>query len=219
MAVGGAEPFRDSAHSGLVRRPQGELGLLPYVPMRLLSVLACAALSACSTPPRSTPHQFSVLLGARTLDNDDIWAPVEDEMVAGMEYSLVGQSGFGLELGGLASGRFDVRVSDDVRATGAVAEVYLGLRREFVLGGWRPYLGGGGVLLAAGIDNDSGGLIADDEDASAAVYLHGGLLYKVAPSLSLGVDVRLVTGSSLEFEGIEGDADYAQLALVIATSF
>lgn len=198
-------------------------------PARTLRAAALSLLAAsCATFPEPAAeyerepdgqNRAAVLFGARSFEDDAFWAPVEDEGAVGFEFSHVGPSGLGFEVGAQGSLGYEDRPIGDFDVTGAVGEIYGGVRYALGRGRLQPYVGAGGALLAAGIDDDNGPLAPDDEDVSGAYYVHGGLLVDVAQSIFVGVDLRLVGGTELDFDTISGDADYRQVAFVIGASF
>jgi hypothetical protein len=206
--------------------------------MRRTILLTALTLASCGNPPVAPlpletsdetqdveredapePHRISFLAGARSLGDEEIWDPVAEELTLGVQYSTVGRSGFGIEFGLIGSTGFKDEVSANVDVTGAVLEGFVGLRKEFDWGKWRPAFGAGAALIAAGIDNDAGGGVLDDQDTSKGYYAHGGLFYDYDSSAFIGVDVRVLTGTELVFDATDADADYQQITLVLGLRF
>ena len=158
-------------------------------------------------------------MGARRFDLDEVWDPIEDQIALGFQYSKVGSSGFGIEFGVIGSAGFDdeAGLADDIM--GGALEVFGGLRKEFSWGRWRPSFGVGAALIAAVIDNDAMGAIADDNDTTEGFYAHGGLIFDVSPNTFIGVDYRLLANTEIEFGTLEADADYQQVTFVLGVSF
>lgn len=204
--------------------------------MRSALLIFAFLLAACVTPdgPPSRPRRrarptkrvapprahsrVSLLAGGRRL-TDEAWGDVDEQLALGFEFTRVLPSGFGIEFGALGSTDVQERASENVDVTGAVVELYFGFRQEFGSGRLHPYLAAGGSALAAGIDNDSGGVVADDEDMAPAIYGRGGFLYETGPRSFVGLDLRIVRGSELEFETVELDADYEQATFIIGLRF
>lgn len=189
-----------------------------------LALIALVAFPACAVtdPPSAAENmgtRVSVLLGRRTLDDSEVWDPVSKEFTAGVELSRAGESGFGFEGGLLGSTGFENRFSENVDVTAAILEAFVGLRKEFDLGGWHPYIGAGGAIVGAAIDNDSGGAAPDDEDITAAYYGRAGVLYDLEERVYFGIDVRFLGGSELEYETVTTDVDYRQITFVLGTRF
>ena len=195
--------------------------------MKWIAALCLFSLASCMSAPASLvgpaagvapapapDRQIAIALGQRQLDSKD-WSPVEDQPAFGLEYSEQSDpDGVGWEIGFAGSskdgnvGGFDV--------TGSTAELYGGLHKEFGNDRVRPYVGGGLSLIKARVEVSGAG---DEDDASAAAYLHGGVQFLVSPTVFLGVDARVLFGSDITIAGVNGDADYSQLALVLGWRF
>lgn len=193
-------------------------------------VLLLVPLGACATtaPPLSpqsgdTDQRISLLLGQRSLDEDD-WAPVEDQATFAVEYSLENPGApVGWEVGLAASKEDgDVRIlNTNVDVEGTTSELYGGVRKSFGEPGAtvRPYVGGGLSFINAELEVSVPGDSESADDSSIAAYAHGGLAFDVSESFFLGVDLRLLFGSDLSIEGFDTDADYTQFAFVLGFSF
>ncbi len=190
--------------------------------MKLATILSLGSLASCAavapagagqvTPP-PYENRFSLYLGQRSLDEDD-WEPVEDQLAIGFDYSHEGAgSAIGFEVGLFASGDDDEVGAVDVE--GQTLELSAGIRKTFAEGSrFRPYVGAGLAVINAEVE--AGGT---DDDTSLAGYAHGGLGYQISDTFLIGVDLRLLFGSDLEIAGVDTDADYGQLAVVLAVSF
>lgn len=180
----------------------------------LLSFCACAAPAPSAEPAGSL---LSVYLGQRTLDSDD-WRPVEDQPTVGVEYARQPADGsLGFEVGVLASEEDGEVGGADLE--GSTREIYLGARQAFGPDPDGPgYLGGGLAFVHAETEAFTGGGSADD-DGSPGLYFHAGAAFDVTRSVSLGIDLRVLAFTDLEIAGIETDANYVQLALVLAFGF
>lgn len=162
-------------------------------------------------------RQISFLAGARDFTDRDLWGRVDAEVTLGLEYAHEVQDGIGFELGGVASLGTETGANGGVDVTGAAAEIYGGGRYWFKNDQrrWTPYVGAGLSMVLAGVDNDAGGQVADDQDFTLGFYAHGGVQYDLNDALFLGLDLRTLLGTDLELETISGDADYWQLGLVL----
>ena len=180
----------------------------------LLLLAACTATSGAATRATdSTSHtQLSLYLGQRALEEDD-YAPVDEQAMIAGEVSNVPAStgGLGWELGLAVSADEDDVAGVDVN--GRTGEFYGGVRTTFGSGTLHPYLGAGLSLVAAAVEVAGAG---DEDDGSLAAYVHGGVLLAPSPKFAFGLDARVLLGSDLEIAGVDTDADYAQLALVLA---
>lgn len=166
--------------------------------------------------PSPPIHQITLFVGVRDFMDDDIFGRVDTEFAFGLEYAREVSDGLGFEVGGLGSISTDNGIAGNPDVTGAAAEIYGGARYWFKGDRrWTPYVGGGLAAIMAGVDNDEGGQVADDQDFSLGLYAHGGLQYELTDTLYLDADVRALFGTDLELETISGDADYVQFLLGI----
>lgn len=163
-------------------------------------------------------RHFAIYGGARDFSDDAIFGRVDDEIVFGLEYAQEIDNDLGFEVGALGSLSTEGGVGGDVDVTGAAVEIYGGARYIVPIedSRWRPYVGAGLAGIFAGVDNDAGGQVADDQDFSFGLYAHGGVLYDWTDTISLGLDLRGLFATDLDLETVSGDADYIQLALVVA---
>jgi hypothetical protein len=189
---------------------------------RLLASLGLvAALSGCVEMPI---RNYTLHLGQRALDQDG-WEPVADQFTVGVETDTYRpEDGWGMEMGVFFSrdaGSMVIEGLSSVEAKGTTWEAYLGVRKTIRtrVGGARPYLGGGLTWIWSDFEASSAEQTISGSDDSPAVYLHGGVTWRVGASLNVGLDLRVVSGASADMFGIEGDADYAQAALGLGFQF
>jgi Outer membrane protein beta-barrel domain len=168
-----------------------------------------------SVPPPAAPsHQIALYLGQRSLDTDN-WSPVEDQPMFGLEYSQQSSpESLGWEVG--IAGSKDDSTLLGVDVTGSTGEIYGGLRKTFGSDVVRPYIGGGLSFIKAKVEASGA---ASEDDTSPAAYLHGGVQFLVSDGFFLGLDARLLFGSDITIAGVNGDADYGQLALALGWRF
>lgn len=194
-----------------------------------LSVAALAALvSGCSASggarapqaagPAVLPNTFHALLGARQFGDDDYWSPLDEQGVLAVEFAHEPPGApVGFELGCALAGATDSINNFD--RTAAEVELYGGFRKTFFReGALRPYLGAGLSLVSVAEEDETVIGSLDDDDASAGLYVHGGLELAVGDAFSLGLDARVLTGTDVELFGVSTDADYTQFALFFGWS-
>lgn len=200
--------------------------------MKSVGLLALLALSACSAVPhagvqnrgieRDHPTRASLLLGQRNLDEDD-YAPVEEQFMIGFEFAHEARdSVLGWEFGFAGSSDSeDVEFfGEELEVTASTAELYGGIRKSFPVGIFRPYIGGGVAYIFSELElEDDFGNSASVDDGSVAGYVHIGAMFDITRWFFLGIDLRLLFGSDLDYDGFESDADYGQLALRIGAAF
>jgi len=79
---------------------------------------------------------------------------------------------------------------------------------------FRPFLGAGiAWVKVEQVTQASGAGSAQDSDTSFGGYAEGGVNWRVARYLNIGVHARFLLGTRLDLHG--GDADYAQVGFVL----
>ena len=180
-----------------------------------LGTVACAATrveDASSGEPGRPESFLSVQLGARSLDDEVAWEDIDTPVVLGFEGGSIGEP-LGFEVG--VSFAADQTTELGVDVTDSFVEISAGGRATFGDERWMPYVGLGLALVAVDVEGESGGFSTSDDDASVGFYGHGGVLLRVGERFWLGADARLLTGTEVDLFGIETDADYGQLVLVL----
>lgn len=169
------------------------------------------------TPP--IRGRFSALFGGRSID-EDAFTPTDSPAVFAVEFSQAPeQGGLGFEFGlGLGFDDEDGVILPDSTVADLElrqAELYAGMRAEFVTGPIRPYIGGGGTFLSSTTTIRQGFLQAEDDDSVLGAYLHGGVQADVNDVFFIGLDYRRVFAEDYEFGGASFSADYDQVSLVL----
>ena len=144
---------------------------------------------------------------ALEIDGRSRRAPVGWE--AGVAYSSDDESGFDPFIGAF-------------QAEAQFLELYGGVRKTWDTSGGRlhPYVAGGLTFLDADVDVEVVGMgPASEGDSSLGAYVHGGLTFDILRWLLIGVDLRAVLGTDVEFAGVSADADYMQAAVLLGASF
>jgi hypothetical protein len=193
-----------------------------------LLVLWSASCSALPAPPASVSrprdpfddHFYgSVLLGARELDDD--WEPVEDQFAIGFEFAgRPGESFVGWEIGVSGSSEEErvTAAGETFDFSGNFFELYGGARFWLADSDARvlPYLGVGLSVVNAEAEGSDDFAFTSEDDTSAGLYFHGGLLFPIGETFHLGLDARGLVGTEIDVFDFETDADYRQLAFVLA---
>ena len=192
------------------------MSLRPYL---LASALLAAGCAGTFHDPGS---RVAFQAGVRQLDEDD-WEPLENQTLIGVEGVVLDRdTGLGGELG------FDYSWDDDdaiafglpFEFEGEVWTLYGGLRQTFFVGErLQPYVAFGAALARAEIEASTGGASASDDDTTVGLYVRGGADVFVTDTFFLGVDLRYLLGTEVEFEGVEGDVDGLVLAGRLGWSF
>ena len=162
-------------------------------------------------------RRVSFYLGKRSLD--DLFIPVEDQSTFGVGFSKeTPGSSVGWEFGFLTSEDDETLLGLDFEAS--TLEFYGGIHKTFgdPASKVHPFVGGGLSLMMVELDIDLFGFGSDDDDV-IGVYIHGGFAFDITETFALGLDYRVFKGPDVELFGIDGSADYDQLALMASFSF
>ena len=73
--------------------------------------------------------------------------------------------------------------------------------------------------MAVGQDISRGLVDVSDDDTTVGVYVNGGVYWRLGKRFNIGIDGRIVTGTSIELFGARGDANYGQLGLILGFGF
>jgi len=187
-------------------------------------VLALVLVLSLSAAPRAADMTGNVqfLLGQRWLS--DSWGDVKDEpSVFGVEVDFAPVTSpvhvaLSMQLAGdsstlpgpLTSGDVDVGFFEF-----SAGFLWLPVKKAVV----RPYIGGGGLTMAAATGNDFLLFGADEHDQSFGFYANAGVFFKVGDHFNIGVDGRAVRETSFELGPLEVDGDYDQLSFLIGFSW
>lgn len=158
--------------------------------------------------------------GWRSL-GDDSWEPVEDQESLGLTVDFGGETWpINIAIGYFESSdkatRVTVPLLGDVDQEGELSEWSVGIQKVWGLKGRvRPFLGGGLTQVDAKTTFDSTLGDVDDSDSSTGFYLDGGLMFRVAGPLNLGLHGRLVEGTDVTLFEVDGDADYYEIGFLI----
>lgn len=132
----------------------------------------------------------NILLGVKPLDKDD-WAPVEDQGALGVEVTFGKESWpvwIAIDYFATADVEEDIQVfgfgGQDI--VGSTVEFDLGVRKIWGKKKTRPFLGGGVGLIGATLDLD----IDDDSDATAGLWINGGVFWRLGSRFNIGGTVR-----------------------------
>jgi hypothetical protein len=166
------------------------------------------------TPAPTRDNHIALYLGQRSLDSTD-YSPVEDQLTFGVEYVRERpDSVLGFELGFMASADDATVAGFDVK--GKTYEAYAGLHKSFGSAVIKPYIGAGVAYINSEVEVSGFG---SEDDSSFAGYAHGGLTFDLTDTFYLGVDARLLFGSSMTIAGVDTDADYVQYAVTAGGAF
>ena len=89
------------------------------------------------------------------------------------------------------------------------------VRKAFV----RPYFGAGALRVFASTDSGANAWNGGDNDQSFGFYANAGIFFKVGDHFNIGFDGRIVRETKILLVGVEGDADYEQINMLIGFSW
>jgi hypothetical protein len=189
----------------------------------LLALAALIASGLLATPARAGDVNLNFYpLSGRTLGDDDLWDPVEDQWGFGGTVDF-GETGnpihmaLGLHMG-VGAEDLDTPVADDVASV--VTELSVG-----IAGAWqskgrlRGYVAGGFSFVGANYTVDTILGDVDDDDDSLGGWIEAGMAWRLGHHFSLGFGARTLLGTDIELFGVEGDADYFQFGPLLAWSW
>lgn len=224
----GISPARGGAHAGglaftrpsedPLRRavPRANPSTMKPLPLTLsLLLTACSALPS-ATAPQGFPvgdRKLTLMYGQREMEDGD-YEPVEDQTAVGVAFSWQPTGGgLGGEFGAYRSEEDDNVGSTDV--DGKTSELFAGLHHEWGQDALRPFVGAGVSWVKSEVDLGS----SSDSDSGAGLYVHAGLDAWISEQVAIGVEYRMLLGTSVDLFDEETDADYHQVAFTLGFSF
>lgn len=197
---------------------------------RFALAVALIALAASVPAPAAAGGNANFNLGSRGLD-EDFWGGAEEQGVFGVQVDFGPDKwpvsvALGLSGSATENDEFACQFCETPELEGPG----LGVRTltsgvfEFSAGVlWRrrterktiPYVGGGLAFMAVGQEVSRGAFKVDDDDSTVGVYVNGGVYWRLGKAFNIGIDARVVTGTSIELFGEKGDANYGQLGLIL----
>ena len=176
--------------------------------MALVALLAGNALAA--------DGNVNFVLGQRNLSHD-LWdfESLDSQPAFGVNADFGGEDwhvhfAVGLNLSADTGGDVTVAVADI-----SFGALWLPRKGKLV----RPYLGAGISSVGIAVDDD----FDDETDQSIGFNVNGGVYFQIGSHFNIGVDLRLLEGTSFELPaivpGFEFDADYLQLGLLLGVSW
>jgi hypothetical protein len=182
---------------------------------RAIKLFVAAAAFAAFCAPAVAGGNANFALGVRTLGDDDFWEPVEEHLVLGVTVDF-GKEGWPIQLAVGAYGSSDEEDFGGAEITGSVGELSFGVLKVWKhSGGLKPYVGGGVSAVNAEGEADIGPFSIDDDDTSPGLYGQGGIAWRLGERFNLGFDARILLGTDVELFGVEGDADYFQVGVLL----
>ena len=191
-------------------------------------VLAAAFLAAGTASAEDMTGNVQFLIGQRYL-SDDFWKPLDSPSNFGIEIDFAPVSSpVHVALGVIVaaeSGTATVTTPFFGETSGSIDTRFFEFSAGFL---WhpvkkaivRPYLGAGALTLTAANSSDWGIFSSNsDSDQSFGFYGNAGIFFKVGDSFNIGLDGRIVRGTKITLGGLEGDADYEQVNMLLGFSW
>jgi opacity protein-like surface antigen len=185
-------------------------------------------LAASTVSAEDMTGNVQFLIGQRYLQ-DDFWKPLDSPSDFGLEIDFAPSSSpVHVALGVLVAGESGTATLATPyfgKTTGSIDSRFFEFSAGFL---WhpvkraivRPYLGAGALTLTAANDSDWGVFSSNSHsDQSFGFYGNAGVFFKVGDSFNIGLDGRIVRGTKVTLGGIEGDADYEQVSMLLGFSW
>ena len=186
-------------------------------------VIALALLAPQAAWAEDMSGNVQFLVGQRYLG--DFWKPLDTPMMFGVSVDFAPESApVHVALGASMAGDQQVISGPYFGETGDVQDGFFEISAGFV---WlpvkksvaRPYLGAGIVILGAGVGANFDFWDTGTGDHSFGFYGDAGIFFKVGDTFNIGLDGRIVRGTSITLAEQDGDADYEQASLLLGFSF
>jgi hypothetical protein len=154
---------------------------------------------------------FNVILGGKALTEED-WAGLDraDELVFDVSW---GDDRWPILINtylALASAQRDSSVYS---IQGDVAELGIGIRKEWGVGRVHPYVGGGFVFASGDIDGRPG-VPVDDIEGGGGLWLSAGASFRIVERLNLGAGFRFSAVAG-EIDRLDTDLGGASVGLLL----
>jgi len=173
---------------------------------RLFVPASIVLLSFAGAVPAVAGGNANFVLGPRSVGGHDFWRSEGHQSAAGVIVD------FGKENWPIHIALADIDStsgSDNFHA--AVSERALGVMKVWEFqSAVRPYLGAGVALVRGSFttETSTGDLVQDD--STVGYCFDGGVFWRTGRRFNIGFGARLMTGTGLEIQGVDGDADYHQ---------
>ena len=188
-----------------------------FLPAFLASGLTTAVLAA----PAFAAGNANVVAGPRYLD-DGSWNPVADQTAVGITVD-VGRKFWPINF---AIGYHDSTATDhsvnpapvgDLKLEGRIQELDFGVLKSWPLAHrLRPFVGGG-LGLVQGSSRATFATLGGTHDSGtgAGAWMEGGVYWRLAGHLNLGIDTRVLLGANVTLFGFSRSADYRQVGMLV----
>ncbi len=180
--------------------------------LRVLSILVTAVVAVTFAPSARAEGNANFVLGERWMSNSSDWEPFDDQTLAGVTVDF-GVANWPIHLEAGVQGSTKTVSTEFGDVTGSVSELYFGVNKTWNLGGGQPHPFVGGGISSATAKLEFGDVSVDD--TSAGFYVHGGVFWRLGPRFNIGLDLRVLSGTSMSIQGLEFDSNSTQAGLVL----
>ncbi|MEM6672634.1 MAG: hypothetical protein AAF726_07300 [Planctomycetota bacterium] len=217
--------------------------------------LAALAAAACAGPPqevgrydplnpgqprveeRTPVRNFEALIGARQLEDDEAWDPLDDQFEVGLGFQipLLGErSEARLDLADYVDWDFGIRYAFDQSDVSGVsvgqpdreldAETWDASIGLLVTPGaeeaWiRPYVGVGAALLYTDVEFLGPTGFGRDSSTLFTAYARGGVRFRFRQGQYFGIDARWLFGDDGDVDGLDASAEALSVAFLFGARF
>jgi hypothetical protein len=178
--------------------------------------VAVVVVSALSAPPARADGNVNVVVGPRYLD-DGSWSPVDHQTAYGVMVDFGRRwapvnFAIGLSRGTAEDTSDRPSPVGRLHVTSTIDELQVGVARAWEVGNAvRPFVGGGVSWVTADSKASIEGLGSTHDSSSApGLWIDFGVYWRLAGRFNLGVDARILTGSTVKLFGFDRNADYRQ---------
>lgn len=161
--------------------------------------------------------------GSRQMSDEETWERTRGQSIIGASIDFGSESWLlhpviGL-FGSTSQGTIGSRYGPGTDVRAVLVELSIGARKTWHPGRARPFIEAGVTNLVAEKDFERPKTLdVEDSDRSLGAYLQAGVYWRPGARVNVGLSLRYVTGTSLDYsfpERITGDGDYFQGGLVL----
>jgi len=168
---------------------------------------------------------ITALLGYRQFHDSSFWGDVDGQFAGFLEYCFRPNGswlGLAVGAGGSYGSSSQTNQGIEQRLEAYTVEGYLG-PKAYIEPARLPLQFYGGVgasfLYASGQVSTGSFSVVSDNDATFGVYGQLGAAYRLTSRDSVGLEYRGLFGTSINYRGNSGNADYSQLSMVFSHAF
>jgi len=193
----------------------------------ILAFLISLCVPTLANAEDGTPFTMISLLYGEVSLSQTYWAPVDKQTMIGMmiDYNpgnwpvnfLGWASSSSKSAGGMV---YYPRFGNAYTTVDAkITELSIGARKYLMDTGMvRPYVSAGLSSISAELSASAGGGSVSDNTSSIGYFGNGGVFFLI-DRFSVGLDLKILTGTSIKLYGVSGDANYNRWSIIGGISF